>query len=270
MTVRSKLLNVVVFAVAMAWAEAAVVFYLRVMVDRLQPYQADPLPNFGGLTGAEIIREAATLIMLLTAGWLAGTNLRTRLAYGAFAFGVWDIFYYVFLIPLTGWPQSILDWDILFLIPLPWWGPVIAPVAIALMLIVCGGLIIRLDGQDRPVFPSRWMWLAAAAGVGLNLYVFMTDAVKASIQGSQSAWGILPAAFNWPVFLTGCLLMMVPIVDMAVRGGLLRRKSSGHLLAQAISSQHSIAGITTNISTPPGFKFLYTEQPKRADNTEKP
>ena len=28
----------------------------------------------------------------------------------------------------AGWPETVLDWDILFLLPLPWWGPVIAPV----------------------------------------------------------------------------------------------------------------------------------------------
>jgi hypothetical protein len=270
MTIRSRLLHVAVFSVAMAWTEAAVVLYLRVMVGRLQPYQADPLPHFGGLGGPEIIREAATLAMLLAVGWLAGTGMRNRLAYGAFAFGVWDIFYYVFLVPLTGWPQSLLDWDILFLIPLPWWGPVIAPVVISLILIAGGGLIILLDGQRQAVFPRRWMWLAAAAGVGLNLYTFMTDTIQGFIQGSPGAWEILPAAFKWPVFLTGCSLMMVPIVHMAVRVRFQWRKWGGFQLEQAISSELIMPLKTTARSTRLGFKFLYTEPPKRADYTEKP
>src|SRR5262245_10234858 len=88
---------VVVFAIGMAWVEAATVYYLRVMVDRVNPYQADPLPVRGVLGQVELVREAATLVMLLTIGMLTGRTWRTRLAYGAIAFGVWDIFYYVFL-----------------------------------------------------------------------------------------------------------------------------------------------------------------------------
>src|SRR5712671_1383126 len=92
---RTRWLLVVVFAVGMAWVESACVYYLRVMVDRLDPYQANPLPMGGILGQVELVREAATLIMLLTIGMLAGRTARTRLAYSAIALGVWDIFYYV-------------------------------------------------------------------------------------------------------------------------------------------------------------------------------
>src|SRR5262245_43389925 len=126
---------VALFAIAMAWVEAAVVFYLRTMLDRIEPYQPNPLPEFGGLAKAELIRELATLIMLAIVGWLAGRTARSRVGYFLIAFGVWDIFYYVFLKVLTGWPRSLFDWDLLFLIPLPWWGPVLAPVSIAALMI---------------------------------------------------------------------------------------------------------------------------------------
>ena len=139
-------MTVTVYAVAMAWVESAVVFYLRTMVDRIQPYQADPLPIVGRLGVAELFREAATLLMLLTVGMLAGRNWRARLGYSAIAFGVWDIFYYVFLKVMCGWPKSLFDWDILFLLPLPWWGPVIAPVSIALLMILWGTLAAGWGG----------------------------------------------------------------------------------------------------------------------------
>ena len=124
-------LIVAVFAAAMAWVESAVVFYLRTMINRIEPYQPHPLPLIGGLGPAELVREAATLIMLLMVGILAGRTWRSRLGYLAIAFGVWDIFYYIFLKLLCGWPHSVLDWDILFLLPLPWWGPVLAPVSLS-------------------------------------------------------------------------------------------------------------------------------------------
>ena len=63
--------------------------------------------------------------------WVAATTLPGRVGAFALAMGVWDIFYYVFLWVFTGWPASIVDPDVLFLIPLPWWGPVISPTLIA-------------------------------------------------------------------------------------------------------------------------------------------
>ena len=141
--------GVAVYALAMAWVEAAVVFDLRTMVHRIEPFQPDPLPLIGGLGRVELVREAATLVMVLAVGVLAGRTWRARLGYAALAFGVWDIFYYVFLRVICGWPHSLLDWDILFLLPLPWWGPVLAPVSIAGLMILCGTLASR-EGEPAP------------------------------------------------------------------------------------------------------------------------
>lgn len=217
MHAKSRFAVVAIFSVAMAWVEAATVLDLRVLVDRLQPYQPNPLPHFDGLGSAEMFREAATLAMIFTAGWLAGERGRTRFAYSAFAFGVWDIFYYLFLIRLTGWPQSLLDWDILFLIPVPWWGPVIAPVSISLLMISGGVLAILLDRRGQPSCWSRWLWFPALAGTGLVLYAFTGDAIHASGRGMDQAWQVLPVKFNWSLFLLGFSLMAVPVVDMARR-----------------------------------------------------
>jgi len=136
-----------VFSLAMAWVEAAAVFYLRTVVDRVEPYQPHPLPDMGRWNEAELVREAATMVMLLAVGWLAGRTWRSRFGYACMAFGAWELAYYVFLKILTGWPHSLLDWDMLFLIPLPWWGPVLAPALIALLLLV-GGALLGLG--DRP------------------------------------------------------------------------------------------------------------------------
>ena len=135
LTSSRRWLTVVVFATAMAWVESAVVYDLRTMIDRIEPFQPNPLPIIGGLGRVELVREVATLVMLFTVGLLAGRAWRSRLGYSAVAFGVWDICYYVFLKLICGWPHSLMDWDILFLMPLPWWGPVLAPVVIALLMI---------------------------------------------------------------------------------------------------------------------------------------
>jgi hypothetical protein len=202
---------VVLFATAMAWVESAVVFYLRTMINRIDPYQPNPLPMIGNLGHAELVREAATLVMLATVGLLAGRNWRCRLGYAALAFGVWDIGYYVFLRKLCGWPHSLLDWDILFLLPLPWWGPVLAPVLIAVLMIVWGTLTCQIESV-RPSWRSLvTVWGLNLVGTGLALYVFMADAIRVADQGVEALRNVLPAWFNWPLFGIALLLMAAPV-----------------------------------------------------------
>ena len=212
---KQRWIVVVIFALAMAWVESAVVLYLRTMIDRLVPYQLDPLPMATGLGHAELAREAATLVMLLTVGWLAGRTWRSRWAYALLAFGVWDIFYYVFLKPLTGWPSSLLDWDVLFLIPLPWWGPVIAPIAISILLIVFGTLVSQLDEPDRPLWPGRLAWGFYFVGAALALYTFMADTLRVAGGGVEAVRNVLPVWFNWPLFGAALALMIAPLVDVS-------------------------------------------------------
>ena len=207
---------VVLFAVAMAWVESAVVVYLRTLVSRLDPYQANPLPMSAGLGQIELVREAATLLMLLIVGWLAGKTLTTRLAYAAVAFGAWDILYYVFLVPMSGWPRSIFDWDILFLLPMPWWGPVIAPASIAALMVVGGTLFTRLTTPLSKA-PRRFTWGLSLVGVVLALYVFMADAIRVSSQGAQAIRNVLPTTFNWVLFLIALALMAAPVVNLSWR-----------------------------------------------------
>lgn len=76
---RARWMLVVTFAAGMAWVEAACVYYLRVMVDRVEPYQPDPLPIRGILGEVELVREGATLLMLAMTGMLAGRTWRARL-----------------------------------------------------------------------------------------------------------------------------------------------------------------------------------------------
>jgi hypothetical protein len=210
---RARWAIVVSFAIAMAWLEAACVFYIRALVDRIEPYQANPLPMHGALGNVELWREAATLVMLATVGMLAGRTGRRRVGYAALAFGVWDIFYYVFLHLITGWPRTILDWDILFLLPLPWWGPVLAPVSIALLMIVWGTLTTQ--SSEEPI-GARWPQVLAGIGIVLALSVFMVDAWRALPDGREAVLQVLPTTFNWPLFWVAVLLMASPTLHHIV------------------------------------------------------
>jgi hypothetical protein len=210
---RTSFALVTTFAIAMAWVEAAVVYDLRVLVDRLEPYQPNPLPIAGALGNIELVREVATLVMLAAVGGLAGGTLRARLAYAAIAFGAWDVFYYLFLRVMYGWPRSIFDWDVLFLLPLPWWGPVIAPVSIALLMMVWGVLTIASPAASAGRHGAR-LWSGAGLGAALALYVFMADALRALPHGLEAVRTVLPATFNWPLFLVAWALMAAPVAAM--------------------------------------------------------
>jgi len=229
--------TVAIFAVAMAWVESSAVLYLRTMVDRIDPYQANPLPIAEGLDQAELVREAATLVMLLMVGILAGRTWRERLGYSAIAFGIWDIFYYVFLKILCGWPHSLLDWDVLFLLPLPWWGPVLAPVSIASLMIVWGTLATFWTELQVPA-PTQWpAWSASWLGMAGALYVFTADAARVASQGADAVRRVQPTSFNWPIFCASLVLMAAPVVQMVLR------HSQRHRLverAEMRDSQHGL------------------------------
>lgn len=231
------------YAMAMAWVESAVVFYLRSMIHRIEPYQPDPLPMIGGFAAVELTRELATLVMLFAVGVLAGRTWRARIGYTIIAFGVWDIFYYIFLKIICGWPHSLLDWDILFLLPLPWWGPVLAPVLIALLMIVWGSLASQYEPPAAPLRRIWAAWLLNFFGSALALYVFMTDAMDASRHGLESIRTILPTRFHWPLFLLALLLMTAPLL---LTGWQTFRQNSDNPTAESLISFPACGGERRN------------------------
>ncbi len=161
-----------IFAIAMAYLESAVVVYLRVMYG-IEYLLQDLNLTADAYTFIEIGREAATIVMLAFVALLAGNNWPKKIGYFFLSFGVWDIFYYIWLYIFIQWPKSLLEWDILFLIPLPWWGPVIAPVLISILLISTGFLLIK-DIK----FKVTWIdWTAFSLSIILILFTFMEDSI---------------------------------------------------------------------------------------------
>ena len=140
----TRLAAVAVWAIAFALVEAMVVVYLRKLFG-LQ-YRLTYTPGYfhypRAYLGYEQAREAATMVMLLGVGYLAWRTWWQRLAYWLFAFGVLDIFYYVWLYVYLRWPSSPGTRDLLFLIPREWWAPVWQPLLGALGLVVIAVLIL--------------------------------------------------------------------------------------------------------------------------------
>jgi hypothetical protein len=183
------------FAVAMGYLEAAVVVYLRAI------YYPDgfafplvPIPLEDALI--EMGREAATLAILLAAASLAGKNCTQRFAHFLIVFAVWDLNYYLWLKVILDWPASLLTWDILFLIPLPWTGPVLAPVLVSLFWLILAVLLLQKEQQGRPFPLTRSAAFLSLAGALLLLASFLWNA--GSVLREE-----LPARYPWEVFALG-------------------------------------------------------------------
>lgn len=172
-TLRTLIL-VCLFATAFAFVESSVVMYLR-QAYYPQGFSFPLRPSMLGEIVVELVREAATIIMLVAVAILAGKNPWQRSAFFLIAFGVWDIFYYIWLKVILGWPASIFEWDVLFLIPWPWIGPVIAPVLVSLAMIGGGILILRQDRSERPFRPSRVAIALSLLGTVIILASFLLD-----------------------------------------------------------------------------------------------
>jgi hypothetical protein len=189
---------VTAFSVAFGFVEAVVVFYIR-----LHYYPEGfsfPLVNIPPYVGLiEVMREAATIIMLTAIAWISGRRPLERFAFFAFAFGVWDIFYYVFLKVMLDWPASLMTWDVLFLIPLPWLSPVLAPVTVSACLIGASMIIFVREWEGRPLQFDRWQWIALTAGGFLIVASFVADSAFAADQ-------LQPESFNWVLFSAGVVI----------------------------------------------------------------
>jgi len=222
--VYKKLLIIALFSVAMGFLETAVVVYLReIYYPKGFCFPIEPFSAGNAIT--EIWREAATIIMLYTIGYLSGRNKPERFAYFIFCFGIWDIFYYVFLKALLNWPESFFTWDILFLIPVPWIGPVLAPCLVSLLLIIWALLIIYYteNGKNAKLkAPERWLLLI---GCLIIIFSFIRDYIiisrangncfKSMTTGRQSFFNELstyiPQNFPWWIFCIGFAVMLVGV-----------------------------------------------------------
>jgi hypothetical protein len=195
---------VAIFSVAFAFVEASVVIYLR--AHYYPEGFAFPLKMIpAGYLRVEIAREAATIIMLGTLGVIAGWRPWEKFGFFLFAFGIWDIAFYAWLLGTVGWPGSLFDWDILFLIPLPWIGPVIAPLAISLLMTVCGGMVVLRSAGERRFHPGALSWALGVVGTSLILYSFMVD-TDAGMRGA------FPTPYHYGLLVAGLIAFIAGFV----------------------------------------------------------
>ena len=194
----------ITFAVAMAYVESAVVVYLRtIYYPQGFGFPLVLLPP--GMVAIEMGREVATLVMLLGVAMLASADRWDGILVFCVGFGVWDIAYYIWLWVFLRWPPSLLTWDVLFLLPVPWIGPVVAPVIVSVVLVGGALLLLRKRARGEPIgFPLSLRMLALAGGV-LVLGSFMLDFQVVLRQ-------MEPPPFRWGLFGTGVALAVAALV----------------------------------------------------------
>jgi hypothetical protein len=230
---RRTVLALLLFGTAFGYLEAAVVSYLRQLHEpaRLQFYPSRPPGElFPLLTleqlrsaghsqqqtlGVEIGREAATIVMLAAAALAVAENAGQWAAAFVIAFGTWDITFYIFLRVLLGWPPSLFTWDILFLIPVPWAGPVLAPVLVSAAMIAVGIWHLRSEASGKPVRIRGGHWAGILGGAAVIVISFAMDY-------SNMMAGGMPHRFNWSIFALGMTMGAASYgwaVSRSMRGG---------------------------------------------------
>jgi hypothetical protein len=206
---RRILVGLLLFGISFGYVEAAVVIYLRALYEplrqRLTPGRAPgdlfPLvnrekmvaeaPETALLLNVEVIREAATIVMLAAAAMLVTAERSLWLPTLSIAFGAWDLSFYLFLKLWIDWPASLLTWDLLFLLPVPWVAPVLAPVIVSFTIIGCGVVTLY-----RPIYTEWRHWTGLFLGGALVILSFTWD-FRHVIAGN------MPRPFTWWLFVTG-------------------------------------------------------------------
>ncbi|WP_337872489.1 hypothetical protein [Ignavibacterium sp.] len=206
MNLHSKLLLITLFSIAMAYLESAVVVYLRELYYPEGFYfPLKLIPE--NILIIELGRELATIIMLLTIGWVSGKNLSEKIAFFLFSFGVWDIFYYIWLKVILNWPESLFTDDLLFLIPVPWISPVLAPVLVSIVFILFSILVLRETEAGNKIKLDKINFILILIGVALILISFVWDFEK-------RLNSVSPVEFMWIVFVIGLIFMTIGLFQI--------------------------------------------------------
>lgn len=222
-SLRKLILVNTVFAIAMGFLESAVVVYLReIAYQGLPLFPLQSIPGHIALT--EFLREVATVVMLLGVSLLSSKNGRQTFAFFIYNFAVWDIFYYIFLKFLIHWPESLLDWDVLFLIPVIWTGPVLAPVINSLCMITLANIILFFEfnfGRCNINKTAWWLLILSAIGI---FGVYIAEYLRYALQQTaivdlfsrgrflyliEHSADFVPVHFNWIWF---CVFVFIQFI----------------------------------------------------------
>ncbi|MBN1924745.1 MAG: hypothetical protein JW798_02815 [Prolixibacteraceae bacterium] len=212
----------------MGFFESAVVVYMRyIAYPGGFDFPLQPIDQSLALT--EFLREVFSMLMLGSVAFLITRNHMERFAWFIYNFAVWDIFYYIFLKLLLNWPESLFTMDILFLIPVIWTGPVLAPVLLSMLMIVLAVLIIKKTYRGQRVKFTSTEWILFFGGSAIVILSFILDYLIYFCK--QNTFGELfsmkmhleasadyePERFLWWVFIIGFIAICSGITIFFLR-----------------------------------------------------
>lgn len=220
-----KYIPLAIFAVAMGFLEAIVVVYVRELYyPEGFSFPLKPMP--GWLITIELVRELCTLLMLGAVAWIAGKVFLQRLAVFLFLFGVWDILYYAGLKIFLDWPESLFTWDILFLIPITWIGPVLAPVICSVVMIFMAIFFEWAYFHKRIEKIKSTELLLIIGGASIILFTFIYDFGRLIIKGGfikglitlpenpeflSVLTSFVPHHYKWGIFSVGMIIILISL-----------------------------------------------------------
>jgi hypothetical protein len=215
-----------IFSIAMGYMESAVVVYLR-KIYYPEGFKFPLIPIDKEIAATEFFREIATIIMLIGVGIFAGKNKLQKFSFFLYSFAIWDIFYYIFLKIILDWPQSLLSWDILFLIPVPWVGPVIAPCILSVTMLLFTFIVVYKQEKGHDIDIGFTKGLILIVGSIVVITSFMWDYIMYLSQGNGAVWTLsckeamfvevqkyIPEHFNWWLFGIGEILILFVILSL--------------------------------------------------------
>jgi hypothetical protein len=213
------------FAISMGFFEAALVVYIR---EIYYPEGfAFPLKMMDkDLALTEIIREIMSMLMIVSVAFLAAKKATLKFAYFIFIFAIWDIFYYIFLKLTLGWPASFLTWDILYLLPTFWTGPVITPLIVSLTMMLFALAIFYAYSKHQVVKMDKAVWILMLIGAFTIFTAFIYDysayildhfTIAEIIKDFRSdelrkiVFAYIPREFNWWLFIAGEIFLLLSV-----------------------------------------------------------
>jgi hypothetical protein len=227
----AKFAYLALYGTAMGLFEAVLVIYLRLLY-----YPEGFTFPLAGMSPRvlqfELLRELSTLVMIAAVAMIASAKRIRRLAWFLYIFAVWDICYYLFLKLLIGWPESFLTWDILFLIPVTWVGPVLAPLICSATMIIMACCLLCPRFWGLRVKTAAADWLLIYGGAGLIFISFVKDYSLLIIRGGflsgyfdlpgntrfmRAVSQYVPESFDWILFFAGEVMILAGLFLMVRR-----------------------------------------------------
>lgn len=209
MRLRRTLFWLLIWGMTFAYIEASVVVYLR-QIYYPDGFHFPVIIAETSIVITEMLRELATLVIIWTTATLTYERHQSKIAAFLLLFGIWDIFYYVFLKLLLEWPESLMTWDILFLMPTPWAGPVWAPLLVSITIVYAG--VAVLNENDKGLFhPFNKRF------IGVELLAALMIIVSFLIPGHSVITQRIPSDFPWYLFGSGYIIALVTFLIRSYR-----------------------------------------------------